>query len=301
MEKEGRIIKLIGALYTVIDDKNNTYVLKPLGIFRHKNIQPKVGDLVVFNEDSIIEVKSRINDLYRPMIANVDQVLLVNSAKKPDFSFLLLDKFLTLIEANDIKPIIIVTKIDLLDDGEMKALKDKINYYEKFYSVIYFSAKTKKGIEDILKITKNKVNVLAGQTGAGKSTLLNTIDPNLNIETNEISKALGRGKHTTRHVELIRFGEGFIADTPGFSKLEFIDYQADQLRYYYPDFFELSKKCKFYECTHIHEPGCAVIEGYKKGEIIKERYENYLFIYQEIKAQKPIYRRDDKWFVHHHF
>jgi ribosome biogenesis GTPase len=294
LEKEGRIIKLIGALYTVIDDENNTYVLKPLGIFRYKNIQPKVGDLVVFNEDSIIDMKTRINDLYRPMIANVDQVLLVNSAKKPDFSFLLLDKFLTLIEANDIKPIIIITKIDLLDDGEMKALKAKINYYEKFYSIIYFSAKTKEGVEDILKITKNKVNVLAGQTGAGKSTLLNTIDPSLNIQTNEISKALGRGKHTTRHVELIRFGEGFIADTPGFSKLEFIDYQADQLRYYYPDFFELSKNCKFYECTHIHEPGCAVIDGYKKGEILQERYENYLFIYQEIKSQKPIYRRDDK-------
>lgn len=301
MEKEGRIIKLIGALYTVIDDENNTYVLKPLGIFRYKNIQPKVGDLVVFNEDSIIDMKTRINDLYRPMIANVDQVLLVNSAKKPDFSFLLLDKFLTLIEANDIKPIIIITKIDLLDDGEMKALKAKINYYEKFYSIIYFSAKTKEGVEDILKITKNKVNVLAGQTGAGKSTLLNTIDPSLNIQTNEISKALGRGKHTTRHVELIRFGEGFIADTPGFSKLEFIDYQADQLRYYYPDFFELSKNCKFYECTHIHEPGCAVIDGYKKGEILQERYENYLFIYQEIKSQKPIYRRDDKWYAHHRF
>ncbi|MDT8336648.1 MAG: ribosome small subunit-dependent GTPase A [Candidatus Izemoplasmatales bacterium] len=294
MEKEGRIIKLIGALYTVIDNENNTYVLKPLGIFRHKNIQPKVGDLVVFNEDSIIDMKTRINDLYRPMIANVDQVLLVNSAKKPDFSFLLLDKFLTLIEANDIKPIIIITKVDLLDDGEMKDLKAKINYYEKFYSVIYFSAKTKEGVDDILKITKNKVNVLAGQTGAGKSTLLNTINPSLNIQTNEISKALGRGKHTTRHVELIRFGEGFIADTPGFSKLEFIDYQADQLRYYYPDFFEISKNCKFYECNHIHEPGCAVINGYKKGEILKERYENYLFIFQEIKSQKPIYRRDDK-------
>jgi len=294
LEKTGRIIKLIGGLYTVVDDKKQRYTLKPLGIFRHKNIQPKVGDIVVFNEDSIIEVKERVNDLYRPMIANVDQVLLINSAKKPDFSFLLLDKFLTLIEANSILPIIIITKVDLLDDAEFKALKSKINYYKKFYKVIYFSAKTLEGKDEVLEITKNKVNVLAGQTGAGKSSLLNAIDPSLNIETNEISEALGRGKHTTRHVELITFGEGYIADTPGFSKLEFIDYQADQIKFYYPDFFKLSSNCKFYECTHIHEPGCAVIKAYKNEEILKERYDNYKLIFNEIKQQKPIYRRDAK-------
>ena len=301
MEKEGRIIKLIGGLYTVIDEEKNKYILKPLGIFRHKNIQPKVGDLVVFNQDSIIDMKDRINDLNRPMIANVDQVLLVNSAISPDFSFLLLDKFLTLIEANDVKPIIIITKVDLLEKSQLEALKAKINYYEKFYQVIYFSAKTVEGKDEILKVTKNKVNVLAGQTGAGKSSLLNAIDPNLHIQTNEISKALGRGKHTTRHVELIAFGEGYIADTPGFSKLEFVDYQADQIRYYFPDFFDLSNKCKFYECTHIHEPGCAIISAYQEGKILKERYESYKFIYNEIKLQKPIYRREDKWFVHRHF
>ena len=116
----------------------------------------------------------------------------------------------------------------------------------------------------------------------------------MNIETNEISEALGRGKHTTRHVELITFGEGYIADTPGFSKLEFIDYQAAQIKFYYPDFFELSSNCKFYECTHIHEPGCSVIKAYENGEILKERYENYKFIFNEIKQQKPIYRRDAK-------
>ncbi|HQN74947.1 MAG TPA: ribosome small subunit-dependent GTPase A [Bacillota bacterium] len=294
MEKEGKIIKSIGGLYTVTDKSFRQFVLKPLGIFRHRNIQPKVGDNVVFNEESIIEIKERKNDLYRPMIANVDQVLLINAATKPDFSFLLLDKFLTLIEANDIKPIIIITKIDLLNNIEIESLKSKINYYEKFYRVIYFSAKTMIGVNEILEVTKDKVNVLAGQTGAGKSSLLNAIDPNLNIETNEISKALGRGKHTTRHVELIKFGDGFIADTPGFSKLEFIEYQADQIKFYYPDFFSLSNNCKFYQCTHIHEPGCAVIEAYQKGLILKERYENYKFIYNEIKIQKPIYRRDEK-------
>jgi len=294
LEKQGRIIKLIGGIYTVIDEEGKKNKVKPLGILRYKNIQPKVGDLVLYNEDSIVDVKPRINDLYRPMIANVDQVLLINSAKSPDFSFLLLDKFLTLIEANDVKPIIIITKMDLLDNDEMKILKEKLSYYEKMYQIIYFSSKTQIGLNEIIEVTKNKVNVLAGQTGAGKSTLLNTIEPSLNIRTNEISKALGRGKHTTRHVELIEFAQGFIADTPGFSKLEFVDYQADQIRYYFPDFFELSSECKFYECTHMHEPGCVVIAAYNDNRILKERYEDYRFIYEEINAQKPKYRRNEK-------
>lgn len=294
LSKDGRIIKLVGGLYTVYGDNRERVTLKPLGIFRHKKVQPKVGDLVVYNDESIIEIKERKNDLYRPMIANVDQVLLVNSAKKPDFSYLLLDKFLTLIEANDIRPVIIITKVDLLENHELEALKAKINYYEKFYNVIYFSAKTGEGKDLILEITKNKVNVLSGQTGAGKSSLLNLIDPNLNLETNEISHALGRGKHTTRHVELIEFGEGFIADTPGFSKLEFVDYQAEQVKFYFPDFFALSGECKFYECTHIHEPNCAVIEAYNKNLILKERYEDYVSIFNEIKMQKPVYRRTSK-------
>ncbi|MFA7560755.1 MAG: ribosome small subunit-dependent GTPase A [Candidatus Izemoplasmatales bacterium] len=295
MKKEGKIIKLIGGLYTVIDSDKKTHILKPLGIFRHKNIQPKVGDVVMFNEDSITDLKPRKNDLYRPMIANVDQVLLVNSAKKPDFSFLLLDKFLTLIEANDIKPvIIIITKVDLLNEQEYINLKQKLAYYEDFYQVVYSSTKTKVGISEIEILSKGKVNVLAGQTGAGKSSLINTLDPSLNIETNEISKALGRGKHTTRHVELIEFNEGYIADTPGFSKLEFVDFDENQIRFYFPDFFIKAKDCKFYECTHIHEPGCAVIKAYESKEILPERYEDYKQIFTEVASQKKRYRRSEK-------
>jgi ribosome biogenesis GTPase len=290
--KQGRIIKLIGGLYTVLDDHNQRYTLKPLGIFRHKNIQPKVGDMVEFNEDSITKIHERKNDLYRPFIANVDQALLVNSAKEPDFSFLLLDKFLTLIEANDIHPVIIVTKIDLLESEELTKLKNKLSYYETFYPVIYFSSKTEENLEKIKQITKNKVNVLAGQTGAGKSTLLNVINPDLSIKTNEISKALGRGKHTTRHVELIAFGQGFIADTPGFSSLEFKDLSAENIKHYFVDFFELSHQCKFNACTHIHEPGCEVKKQLELGHILPERYQDYQTIYEEVKAIKPMYRRD---------
>lgn len=290
--KKGRIIKLIGGIYTVLDANQNTYDLRPRGVFRHRNIQPKVGDFVAFNDDNITEVYDRKNDLYRPMIANVDQVLLVNSAVHPDFSFLLLDKFLTLIESNSIVPIIIITKVDLMSEDELVALKAKLAYYEQFYTVIYFSSKTKENLQKIIDISANKVNVLAGQTGAGKSTILNTIDPTLALNTNEISMALGRGKHTTRHVELIKFGQGFIADTPGFSSLEFQDMTTQQVKDYFVDFFELSHLCKFNQCTHIHEPKCEIIKRVKEGKILQERYDDYLQIFQEVKDIKPKYRRD---------
>jgi len=290
--KKGRITKLIGGLYTVQDDNRQEYVIKPLGIFRYKNISPKVGDIVDYTEDNITKVYERKNELYRPMISNVDQALLVNSAKKPNFSFLLLDKFLAMIEAFNIVPIIIVTKVDLMTEIELEDLKKKLSYYEQYFKVIYFSKVTKVGMNEILDITDHKVNVLAGQTGAGKSTLLNTIDPSLNLATNEISKALGRGKHTTRHVQIYEFGKGYIADTPGFSKLEFENFQSDQLKYYYPDFFQHSSKCKFHECNHIHEPGCEVKRLMNAGEILNIRYDNYVTIFQEILAIKPKYKRD---------
>lgn len=292
--KTGRIIKLVAGVYTVEDKLKNKYNLKPLGVFRHRGITPKVGDMVDFDNDSIVKVHERKNELYRPVIANVDQVLLINSAKKPNFSFLLLDKFLAMIEAYSITPVIVVTKIDLLNETELKELKSNLKYYEKYFDILYTSSKKLIGIEGVLDITANKVNVLAGQTGAGKSTLLNSINPNLNLETNEISKALGRGKHTTRHVEIFEFGNGYIADTPGFSKLEFDDFESDQLKYYYPDFFEFSHKCKFNECNHIHEPKCEVKRLVEENVIPKFRYDNYVTIFNEIKANKPIYRRNKK-------
>lgn len=293
MEK-GRIIKLVAGVYTVQDESKNVFKVKPLGVFRYRNIFPKVGDIVGFDKDNILSVDERVNELYRPMIANVDQVLLVNSAKEPNFSFLLLDKFLAMIEAFSIKPIIIVTKIDLLNEKELNNLKIQLEYYETYFKVVYYSSKTLEGVDKILKLTENTVNVLAGQTGAGKSSLLNSINPELNLETNEISKALGRGKHTTRYVEIFEFGSGYIADTPGFSKLEFEDFQSDQLKYYYPDFFKFSTNCKFNECNHVHEPKCEVKRLVEAGEIPRFRYDNYVTIFNEIKAIKPRYRRDEK-------
>jgi ribosome biogenesis GTPase len=284
--KKGRIIKLIGGLYTVLGEDKQSYVLKPRGVFRHNNLSPKVGDIVVFNDDVITELMPRENELVRPPIANIDQAILINSARHPHFSFNLLDRFLTLIENEDITPIIVVTKIDLMEKDKLEALKKDMTYYETFYEVYYTSTKTNYGMDQIRALFTDKVSVFAGQTGAGKSSLLNAIDLNLNIKTDDISYALGRGKHTTRHSELITINGGLVADTPGFSKLDFYDIPLDNVPMNFVDFFELSRACKFNGCTHINEPGCNVKKALREGKILKSRYNNYLSIYEEIKSQK---------------
>ncbi|PKL00127.1 MAG: ribosome small subunit-dependent GTPase A [Tenericutes bacterium HGW-Tenericutes-1] len=287
--KKGRIIRLIGGLYTVIDELGNRVDLKPIGLFRYQNISPKVGDEVMYDEESIQEVLPRKNDLVRPAIANVDQAIIINSAKKPDFSFYLLDQFLALIEDANVKPLIVLTKIDLMSDKELLQLKSKLEYYTSMYKVCYVDSKNRVGIDLLMENLSGKLSVFSGQTGAGKSSLLNAIDPLLNLKTDAISEALGRGKHTTRHVELIKINEGWIADTPGFSKLEFPEMNVTKLKDLYPDFTRLANLCRFNQCLHINEPDCAVKKAYQEGSILKERYENYVLFHQSIKSQKPKY------------
>ena len=287
--KKGRIIRLIGGLYTVIDVFGNRVDLKPIGLFRYQNISPKVGDEVMFDEESIQEVLPRKNDLIRPAIANVDQAIIINSAKKPDFSFYLLDQFLALIEDANVKPLIVLTKIDLMSEKELSQLKSKLEYYSSMYTVFYVDSKNRVGIDLLMENLSGKLSVFSGQTGAGKSSLLNAIDPLLNLKTDSISEALGRGKHTTRHVELIKINDGWIADTPGFSKLEFPEMNVSKLKDLYPDFTRLASLCRFNQCLHINEPDCAVKKAYQEGTILKERYENYVLFHQTIKNQKPKY------------
>jgi ribosome biogenesis GTPase len=287
--KEGLIVKLIGGLYTVRDENNRFYEVKARGRFRHINESPKVGDKVTFNEQLILDVHERKNNLVRPPLANVDQAILINSAKEPNFSFNLLDRFLMLIENEDIEPVIVVTKIDLLSEEELLQLKTKLQYYEQFYQVEFLSSKTKENVDKLTELFRNKVSVFAGQTGAGKSSLLNALNPKFNLETNEISKALGRGKHTTRHSELLEVFGGLVADTPGFSKLDFYNIELDNVPINFVDFFKLSDQCKFRACTHINEPKCKVKEEVDNGTILQSRYENYKLIYDEIKNQKPKY------------
>ena len=217
---EGIIVKNISNDYVVLC-KNGEYTCKPRGKFRNDKITPLVGDTVVIDPDNkyILDIKPRKNMLIRPSVANIDQALIVTSVKEPDFSTNLLDKLLVVITYNNIEPIICLTKLDLLNDSELKETKKYIKYYESIgYKVILNTDK-----KELKEILKNKLTVITGQSGAGKSTLLNTLDKNLELKTNEISKALGRGKHTTRHVELYHIYDGLVVDTPGFSAIDLSD------------------------------------------------------------------------------
>lgn len=287
--RQGKIIKLTGGLYTVVDEANVRHELRPIGLFRYQHISPKVGDDVLFDDEAIKEVLPRRNNLIRPAIANVDFILVVTSCRQPDFSFLLLDRFLALIGQAGIPPILVVTKIDLLSPEELTELKRKLSYYERYYPVFYTNSLAFFGLEAIKNLIAGKIIVLSGQTGAGKSSMLNAIDPTLRLATDEISQALGRGKHTTRTVELLQMCDGWIADTPGFSKLEFTGFEAKTLNTLYPDFVRFRDDCRFNGCTHTNEPGCKIKALLQAGLILPERYENYLRLYEEIKNQRPIY------------
>ncbi len=286
--KEGKVIRLTGGLYTVVDQEGTCVDLRAAGLFRHHKESPKVGDDVAY-DDLIREIRPRRNNLSRPAIANVDQALLVNACKEPDFSFLLLDQFILLILSAAVKPVIVVTKIDLLTAPELAQLKRKLAFYEPFFPVVYVDSLAAAGAEALKPHLRGKTSVLAGQTGAGKSSLLNAVDPTQHRATDAISQALGRGKHTTRTVELIPFTGGWIADTPGFSSLEFAGIDLATVQDLYPDFTSIAAACRFNGCTHVHEPGCAVKAAVAAGSILPERHQNYLRIREEIKNLKIRY------------
>lgn len=273
----GRIVKQISNDYTVLSE-DNLYVCKARGKFKKLNQSPLVGDLVNFDEinNYILEINKRKNFLIRPSIANLDQAIIITSVKSPNFSTNLLDKFLTIIEFNNIKPVIIFTKYDLLNEIEKDEINKYITYYKKFYDC-YINDE----IDKIKNIFKDKISVFTGQTGAGKSTLLNKLDENLNLKTDEISVALGRGKHTTRHTELINILGGFIADTPGFSSLDFIGMDKMDIRDNFIDFNEYRDQCKYNNCLHDKEDKCIIKEKISNGDILKSRYNNYIKFLKE--------------------
>jgi len=269
---EGRIIRQISNDYTVLADKE--YICKARGVFRKNSESPLVGDIVEFDQNKrlILKIKPRINYLVRPAISNIDQALIVTSVKNPDFSTNLLDKLLTIIEYNKIKPIICFTKLDLLNTSERQNLEAYMNYYANLgYTIL-----TNENKDSFKDLFKNKITVFTGQSGAGKSSLLNLLDSSLELKTADISHALGRGKHTTRHTELYSLYDGLIADTPGFSAIDLNNLKPIEVRDNMVDMFEALEDCKYRDCMHIKEDGCSVRERIKRDKILKERYDNYI-------------------------
>ena len=269
---QGRIIKIISNDYTVLSN-DKEYICKSRGLFRNQNIKPVVGDLVEFDDNNnyILNILPRKNSLIRPLVSNIEQALIVSNVK-PTFDTNLLDKLLCIIEYNNIKPILCFTKLDLLNDLELEEINIYIEYYKKIGYTVFVNSE----IDKIKKIFKDKITVFTGQTGAGKSTLINKLDSNFNLETGEISKALGRGKHTTRHVELHKIHNGLVADTPGFSSVSFIDMSKQDIRDNFIEFNEYKDKCKFRDCMHENEIICEVKNKVKENQIIKSRYDNYI-------------------------
>lgn len=272
----GKIVKQISNDYTVkVND--NLYICKARGKFKHDGITPLVGDNALIDPDNklILEILPRINELIRPSIANIDQAVIVMSNKIPEFSLDLLDKLLCIIEYNNIKPIIYVSKLDLLNSVELNNLKMTLNYYRNIGYQVYTDLSIK-------EVFKDRVTVFVGQSGAGKSTLLNKLDSNLSLITGEVSVSLGRGKHTTRHVELINTLEGLIADTPGFSKISFIGMSKEDIRDNFIEFNKFREECRYKDCMHDKEDECEIKKEVNNSNILNSRYQNYLKYIKEV-------------------
>jgi len=273
---KGQIVKNSSDLY-FISYEDKIYPCKCRGIFRKEHITPVVGDYVLFNKDKLLveKILDRKNYFERPRVSNIDQAFLVTSLKEPDLSLNLLDKFLSLMELNHVKPIICITKRDLLSNSEWISIEKILDYYKKIgYSVVFNTE-----VDKIRELLCEKTSVFTGQTGAGKSSLLNKLNSNWNLEVGEISKALGRGKHTTRVVELFCINDGKVMDTPGFSSLELKKYKKDEIRSSFLEFFLYP--CIYKDCTHTNELECNVKKHVKSHDILESRYENYLSFIKE--------------------
>ena len=270
----GQITKIISNLYTVTTEENKVFSCHSRGKFRKENITPLVGDFVEFDNENnyILKILPRKNTLIRPMTVNIDQAIIVTSLRSPDFSSNLLDKLIALMEYYKVKPIICITKIDLVNESELKEYKRIFNYYKKIGYDVYYNNE----IEKIKKVFAKKTTVFTGQTGAGKSTLLNKLDVNLHLETKEVSQALGRGRHTTRHVELINMYDGKVLDTPGFSSLSFSHIKKEEIKNLFIDF--KNYPCIYKDCNHLGEEECNIKKALQKGHILSSRYENYIKI-----------------------
>lgn len=278
MLSDGIIIKVNSDTFTV-KCEGIYYDTKVRGKFRNIKFKPVVGDKVLVDTKKLVieEVNQRKNYLDRPPVANIDIALIVTSLVKPDINLILLDKLISIITINNIEPVIVFTKLDLANKDILNNIKKLSKYYESIGIKVF----TNKKIRKLKKYLKNKIVTVCGQTGAGKSSLINKFDKNLDLETKEISEALGRGVHTTRIVTLYEIDNFYIVDTPGFSSIDIDKYSIDEIKTSFIEF--RNKKCKFNNCNHIKEKGCSILENLNNGIILQSRYDNYIRFVKESK------------------
>ncbi|MBU3839451.1 MAG: ribosome small subunit-dependent GTPase A [Candidatus Ruminococcus intestinipullorum] len=289
---QGKIVKGIAGFYYIHVVEFGVYECKAKGVFRKEKLKPLVGDHVrieVLDEErkigNIVEILPRKNELIRPATANLDQALVVFAVTKPEPHFNLLDRFLVMMERKGIPVILCFNKKDLAKDLELLNIQ---SIYEKSgYPILFTSAKQQENLQEVKEMLKGKTTAIAGPSGVGKSSIINLLQTSVQMEVGSISKKIERGKHTTRHSELIQIDEQtFIMDTPGFSSLYVNDFEKEELKYYFREFEPYEGQCRFQGCDHIHEPNCAVKKAVEEKEIHPIRYKNYLEMYTELKEKK---------------
>lgn len=284
----GIILKSIGGFYYV-ETAGSVYECKARGTFRKKGYKPVAGDRVKITVPesgycTIDEIYERKNSLIRPPLANIDKLLIVVSTCSPQPNLLVIDKMTAAAVNKGIEPVIVITKCDLSSSDKLKEI-----YSLSGIKTIEFSSVDNRGLEEVREVLKSGISAFTGNSGVGKSTLLNALLPELHLDTGEISRKLGRGRHTTRCVELYKLGDGYAADTPGFSTVDLERYEViekDELQYAFPEFEKYIGDCQFVSCSHVCEKGCAIVEAVKNGEISRSRHESFVAMYNEVKDLK---------------
>ena len=289
---QGKIIKGIAGFYYIYAENDEIYECKAKGIFRKDKQKPLVGDNVEIEvldeqekEGSVTAILPRKNSLIRPAVANVDPAFVIFAMENPKPNFMLLDRFLIMMEKENVPAVICFNKKDLAKQEELELLYE--TYKSCGYDVIFSSTFNGEGLDEIREILKGKTTVVAGPSGVGKSSITNALQENVQMETGEISKKLKRGKHTTRHSQVIPVGhDTYLMDTPGFSSLYLTDIEEQELKAYFPEFRRYEEQCRFQGCRHIHEPDCGVKAALAEHEISQLRYEDYLGLYNELKEKR---------------